>query len=437
MTPALTFENLLAWTAQVLVIAIAGAIMPRLFRIHHPRFQLFYSYALLAVCIGLPLIQPLRYPEASLASALQPLRTATSALATAAQDFTSMRTLLLWIIVAGILTKFGFFIAGTIRISLYRKCAIPLNFPKESILSICKLINRDVEIGVSASEVGPVTFGWLRPMVLLPGSFLSLDEEAQRAILCHELLHVVRRDWLATIAEEAIGACLWFHPAIWWMLSRIRLKREELVDFEVVRLTSARDSYIDALLAIAGSGEQMGLLPAPLFLRKQHLTTRVRSLLTDQHTSGGRMVFSAVCVTTVLIGAAFVSFNTFPLMAAPPVAKKVAAAASAGAETPQVFNIDDGVTPPRITRYIAPEYSDAAREAKIEGMVVVEAVIQADGTVGAIAVKRSLHPDLDHNAVYALQQWRFEPSRRGTVPVDVWLFIEMNFQLKASTSGAR
>src|SRR5205814_9003674 len=98
--------------------------------------------------------------------------------------------------------------------------------------------------------------------------FLFLDAEAQRGIACHELLHVRRLDWVIRLVEEFAGAVVWFHPAFWWMLAQARLAREQIVDAEVVRITSAREPYINALLAMAGAKPALDLAPAPLFLRR-------------------------------------------------------------------------------------------------------------------------------------------------------------------------
>src|SRR6185295_12338041 len=97
----------------------------------------------------------------------------------------------------------------------------------------------------------PVTFGWRRPAVLLPAGFSTLPAEAQRGIVCHELLHVRRRDWLFALWEEGVRSLLWFHPAVWMLLARIALSREQVVDGEVVRLTGSRRAYLQALGAVA------------------------------------------------------------------------------------------------------------------------------------------------------------------------------------------
>ena len=114
----------------------------------------------------------------------------------------------------------------------------------------------------------------------------------QETIACHELLHVHRMDWLFTVSEEIVRALFWFHPAIWWLLGEIHLTREQVVDAEVVRLTQARQPYLNALLAIASTQSRLDLAPAPLFLRKRHLTQRVSQILKEVNMSRTRIAAS-------------------------------------------------------------------------------------------------------------------------------------------------
>jgi bla regulator protein blaR1 len=429
MTPALSLENLVAWVLQVSSIVFAGALLPAILRLRHPRVHLYYCYGLLALCIALPLVQPFRrliwYSDAvPAAEALT-----ASSVALMARGLTSLSRVLPWLLLGGVVVRFSLIAAGALRIRQYRKTAVPLHFPKESILSVCKLLERDVQIGVSAAEVGPVTFGWFRPMILLPASFLSLDEEAQRAVLCHELLHVVRRDWPATQVEEMIGAALWFHPAILWLLAQARLAREELVDAEVVRLTAARDSYIRALLSIAGVGRETTLAAAPLFLQRRHLTARLRTLLHDRASSDRRALWGYPVTVALVVIVSAASFHAFPLVATPLADVAQSASSDSLAEPPAVLTLDETVVAPRIAHYISPSYSDAARTARVEGTVVLETAIGVDGVPAGLRIVRSLDPELDRNAIFALQQWRFEPARRDGGAVETKLYIEMRFQL--------
>ncbi len=55
---------------------------------------------------------------------------------------------------------------------------------------------------ISDEVESPVTFGWRDPVILLPTHFPSLPDEMREAVLCHELLHVARRDWLFTVMKK-------------------------------------------------------------------------------------------------------------------------------------------------------------------------------------------------------------------------------------------
>ncbi len=83
-------------------------------------------------------------------------------------------------------------------------------------------------------------------------------------------------------------------------------------------------------------------------------------------------------------------------------------------------------------REVKPQYTAEAMRAKIQGVVLLEAVVQTDGTVGDVRVIRSLDPvfGLDQEALKAARQWRFVPGRRQGQPVPVLVSIELTFTLR-------
>lgn len=87
------------------------------------------------------------------------------------------------------------------------------------------------------------------------------------------------------------------------------------------------------------------------------------------------------------------------------------------------------VLPPSVISRVEPQYSDEARQARIQGSVTLEAIVRKDGTVEILRVVQSLDPTLDQNAIEALQQWRFRPGMKDGQPVDVALNIVVNFNL--------
>jgi TonB family protein len=97
-----------------------------------------------------------------------------------------------------------------------------------------------------------------------------------------------------------------------------------------------------------------------------------------------------------------------------------------------VYRPGNGVTPPQVVRRVDTKYTDAARRAKVQGTVVVECVVNTDGTVGSVRVVRSLDTvyGLDEEALKAAKQWRFTPGTRMSVPVPVLISLEMTFSLR-------
>lgn len=93
-----------------------------------------------------------------------------------------------------------------------------------------------------------------------------------------------------------------------------------------------------------------------------------------------------------------------------------------------IYRPGGGVTPPTVLLEVKPAYSADAMRAKIQGSVLLEVVVQSDGTPGDIRIIRSLDREgLDRQAVLAVRQWRFNPGRLGGVPVDVLVTIVLDF----------
>ena len=94
-----------------------------------------------------------------------------------------------------------------------------------------------------------------------------------------------------------------------------------------------------------------------------------------------------------------------------------------------VYRVGSGVTPPTVLIRYKPVYSEEAKKARIEGVVVLSAIVRKDGTIEVLKVVRSLDGGLDENAVRAIKQWKFRPGMKDGIPVDVALNVEVNFSL--------
>lgn len=89
-----------------------------------------------------------------------------------------------------------------------------------------------------------------------------------------------------------------------------------------------------------------------------------------------------------------------------------------------------GITAPSLLREVKPDYTEEARRRGIEGDVVLEIVVRADGGVTGVKVLQGLGAGLDQRAADAVRQWRFAPARRHGQAVDVVVEVAVAFKLR-------
>jgi len=262
----------------------------------------------------------------------------------------------------------------------------------------------------------PATFGLRRPAILLPPGFDALPADQQRAVACHEMIHVRRRDWLFSLAEEGVGTLFWFHPAVAWALGRIRLAREQTVDRGVVALTRAPRPYLEALVELARSASRAPA-PAALFLKESHLKKRVDLLLEEVSMSRARLTVTVAASTAALVLTAGLAVWAFPLVAA----------AEKGRE-------GKTARPPRPIHSVPVAYPEKAKEDRIEGDVVLEITIEKSGAVSNAVVVSG--PELlAPAAVAAVRQWRYESSRVGPMTARVTVRFTLDEKKKEGASS--
>jgi TonB family protein len=89
-----------------------------------------------------------------------------------------------------------------------------------------------------------------------------------------------------------------------------------------------------------------------------------------------------------------------------------------------------GMIRPVLIYRVEPEYSEEARKAHYEGVVILEAIIRKNGIVDAINIVRKLGLGLDQNAIDAVKKWRFKPATKDGTPVDSSIRFEVSFNLR-------
>ena len=94
-----------------------------------------------------------------------------------------------------------------------------------------------------------------------------------------------------------------------------------------------------------------------------------------------------------------------------------------------LYQVGNGVSPPKAIFAPEAEFSDEARRAKYEGTVVVSVIVDAQGNPQDVHVVRTLGMGLDEKAMEAVEKWKFRPGMKGGQPVNVRATIEVNFRL--------
>ena len=415
MTPSVA--NVAAYSLQLAVLVAVALIATRVLRLRMPLPSLRFWQAALVAAILLPLMQPrsevtgpIFESSASFVSNSAPVM----ALTTRGVDVAQW---ILLVVFAGIAARLLRLALGFIRLRGIVANAAPDSSLDELARDVATTLDTHATLTITDDIETPATVGVRRAIVLLPRRVLQLPPAVQRAVIAHELVHVRRRDWLHTIAEEFWCAALWFHPSARIIAERLSLARETVVDEATILLTRDRRAYAEGLLAF--SNPQPHLPGVTALVGRRHLSQRI-SLIAEEEVMSRRRIFVSFAIALLMSAAATSSaISAFPITGAPEHAR-------------QVFRPGDGVTLPTVVREVKPKYTPEAMERKIQGSVRLETVVLETGDVGDVVIARSLDAEygLDQQAIAATKQWKFKPGTKDGKPVAVWVIIELTFTLK-------
>lgn len=424
---ALWLSNILAYSTQLTALVGVALVAAWTLRIRAPRPALWLWNIVLLCTVIVPIALAWQSPDAVAPAALAQIGGLSASGAFLTRTGSSIAETLLALVLGGAALKLAWLLLGLARLSVIRRRALPISPLPPLVADLSRQLNTSASVRVSDDVECPVTLGFRRPLVLLPRRVLTMPEAMQRAVICHELLHVRRRDWLQTIVERVWSATLWFHPAAHLLLSRITLMREAVVDEETIAITGDRKAYAQTLLAFA---EPSTVAPLPLMhlIKPRHLPRRIALIAQEVRMSRRHSVAALASALVLATVATQATARRMPLA----MSFSFDVASMPANATQEAFKPGDGVTLPRLVSDVKPQYTQAAKEARIQGSVFLEVVVETSGKTGRIKVTKSLDEKygLDNAAVEAASQWRFEPGRKDDKPVPVQVTVEMTFTLK-------
>ena len=438
--------------------------------------------------------------------------------------------------------------AGLARLAWVSAHAKPL-FDEDWMRAVLELsqfhkLARSVRLLQCGSSLAmPLTWGTLRPVIVLPSGAAHWTEDRRRVVLSHELAHIARHDWLLQICAELARCFYWFHPLVWLAAARLRQESERASDDAVLRSGIAPSHYASQLLDLARTLENSSRAwstalaiarPSNLerrfaamlnpSLNRRHLSPKAKFLipllalcalvplaalrLPGQNLSGkftGTILDpSGGAVPNATIVMTNHKANTFaPSLALPPCtvdmttsdadgnfvfkalpageyemkvlkpgfatylapqvvldpgrdlamtaklnigsinetvdvqaegsAKSAAAAQALEAEAKSKatrIRIGGNVEAAKVITKVQPIYPESAKDAGVQGTVLLHAVVGMDGRPLQLQVLNSqINPDLARAAVEAVSQWRYQPTLLNGEPVEIDTTIQVKFSL--------
>ncbi len=168
-------------------------------------------------------------------------------------------------------------------------------------------VRRPITLLVSPRPWMPVTWGIVRPTILVPSTLVdSLDECPDQfdAVLVHEVAHIARWDAVSQLIARLAVAVWWFNPLFWLAARQARLERERACDDAVLAQGSRASDYAGQLLEFVRA-----LAPAPIaasrtlsMARSSQLERRVRSILDARANRHGRSRASLLLTCALVLG---------------------------------------------------------------------------------------------------------------------------------------
>jgi TonB family protein len=330
----------------------------------------------------------------------------------------------------------GYFIARfvwrCVRLSMLSRGAEPLLSSGEAALSCNRWAQRLGIAGpvavVSSKEVfAPVTMGVVRRRVMFPAGMMSRMPQAELdTAIGHEFAHIRRQDFLKNLVYEIAALPVSYHPCVWVTRQRITETREMVCD-EMAAGISGGEAYAQSLLRLAALLLQGRAVRVPHAIGVFDANTLERRLmrLTERKRRMGRVRAWASVTACVVLAIA---------TAASAVALRVGVDSQASGDKQASKNgaphsVSAGVMAGNVISKVTPKYPPDAKVARIQGTVVLDAVIDKSGRVDNLKIV-SGPSELQQSAMDAVRQWRYKPFLLNGKRIEVETTINVVYSLE-------
>ena len=140
-------------------------------------------------------------------------------------------------------------------------------------------LRRQVSLWQSADNLMPLTWGWWRPVVLLPAEAADWPVQRRRVVLLHELAHVKRWDCLTQTVARMVRAFYWVNPLVWLATRRMCVEREQACDDLVLDGGCKASDYATQLVEIAQTYRHIPQVAAIAMARSSQIKGRIAAIV--------------------------------------------------------------------------------------------------------------------------------------------------------------
>jgi len=177
-------------------------------------------------------------------------------------------------------------------------------------------ITRSLSVLTSKTIQCPITFGTIKPLILIPASlFLHLTPAQLEAIITHELAHIKRHDYLHNIIQSAMEAIFFYHPCFWWINAYVREQRENACDDMAIQAgIDPRDLAYGLAEVLNHANEPAPEMALAAGTRNHPTLTRIKRMLSFENQKpqfpsiiSYTMIFTMLISASLVLGANHVS----------------------------------------------------------------------------------------------------------------------------------
>ena len=310
--------------------------------------------------------------------------------------------------------------------SLYR---LIVRMPEKEINGVCvKCLN---------DPSGPFSFfGW----IFMNPAAVKEDEISE--ILTHEMAHVKQHHSVDVLLAEMVSICCWMNPFAWLLKREVRLNLEFLADRKVMEAGFATKSYQYRLLGLAYN-HKYGLSNNFNF---SHLKQRIIMMNKKKSNAAGHIKYALfVLPAFALLVAGNISCSQDASQTEDAKEEVVAPVSSEAKEAPadstakeEVFMVAEQMPEfpggmKELLKFLQDnlKYPENAMKNNVQGRVIVQFVVEKDGTLTEFKVARSVDPDLDAEALRVLQTMpKWKPGMQRGKIVRVKFTVPVSFKLQ-------